>query len=283
MNNLHAELNELMASRENDLNNNIHNNIIGDSFPNNIIGDDIIGNNITDNDNLDTIGINNINNINNIMFNRSNDIYLTRSEFENETINSVKSKFLSLLTTNISDNDISNDESLKSLEDKLAKINNDIMEVFTEFEKLQSNTIKLEKDYEISLENLKKDIEKLQKFQDFISCKTFKDDKKLLSSLTSNIEDICKNMLDNNEHENMRDLLHKNNITISMYLQKFIKPLNKGNIGSTCNFCMTNNVDSFINPCGHTGCKECLSRLEIDEAQCFICRNRVFNIKRLYF
>ena len=66
-------------------------------------------------------------------------------------------------------------------------------------------------------------------------------------------------------------------------MHSFIKTINKGNTGTTCNICMSNNIDSYVNPCGHTGCSECLKRLENYDMKCFVCRKHVADVRKLYF
>jgi len=72
------------------------------------------------------------------------------------------------------------------------------------------------------------------------------------------------------------------------YLYKYLKPLNSGNMGNTCSLCFQKPVDTFLNPCGHTGCSECMKRLrEMDGSDnrnhCFFCRKTIHSFHKLYF
>ena len=72
------------------------------------------------------------------------------------------------------------------------------------------------------------------------------------------------------------------------YLHNFVKPLNSTNVGNTCSLCLQKPVDTFMNPCGHTGCSECIDRLkelngEMYQANCFMCRKAVNSFHKLYF
>ena len=105
----------------------------------------------------------------------------------------------------------------------------------------------------------------------------------MIEPVVKYIEEICKNMLDGNRHDEIKDKHNKKMIILKLYIHGFIKTINKGNTGTTCNICMTNNIDSYVNPCGHTGCSKCLEKLEDYEMKCFVCRNNVFDIRKLYF
>ena len=46
-------------------------------------------------------------------------------------------------------------------------------------------------------------------------------------------------------------------------------------------------VDTFLNPCGHTGCEDCIKKLKEREGEyntnCFLCRQRVNSFHKIYF
>jgi hypothetical protein len=51
-----------------------------------------------------------------------------------------------------------------------------------------------------------------------------------------------------------------------------------------CPICMTNSVDTFLDPCGHTICKECVSNKVCNSNKfCFMCRTPVRGIRPLYY
>lgn len=81
---------------------------------------------------------------------------------------------------------------------------------------------------------------------------------------------------------------------IQKYLH-LIRVLNNFNTSNICPLCFTNQVDHFMNPCGHTFCKECLKTnfnkddttlYEIgrnNHTTCPICRDTVQKLNKLYF
>jgi hypothetical protein len=50
---------------------------------------------------------------------------------------------------------------------------------------------------------------------------------------------------------------------------------------SLCSICQTDSITHCINPCGHTYCNECVSRLKVG-SNCYICRKIVTSKIKLY-
>ena len=63
-----------------------------------------------------------------------------------------------------------------------------------------------------------------------------------------------------------------------------VKKINIMNMSNTCPLCLTNSVNIYLNPCGHTCCEECYGRiLNNNENKCFLCRSNIMSKKPLYF
>ena len=62
-----------------------------------------------------------------------------------------------------------------------------------------------------------------------------------------------------------------------------IKKINSMNMSNTCPLCLTNSVNIYLNPCGHTCCEECYGRLSNNENKCFLCRSNIMSKNPLYF
>jgi len=63
-----------------------------------------------------------------------------------------------------------------------------------------------------------------------------------------------------------------------------IKKINIINTTNTCPLCLTNQVNIYLNPCGHTCCEECYGRLSSNnENKCFLCRSNIMSKNPLYF
>jgi len=66
-----------------------------------------------------------------------------------------------------------------------------------------------------------------------------------------------------------------------------IKSINNLNISNTCSLCLTNKVEIFIDPCGHSFCTNCKDRLiqyegGITDTNCPTCRGYIRDFKSLY-
>ena len=66
-------------------------------------------------------------------------------------------------------------------------------------------------------------------------------------------------MKENNNMKQLRDRYLLEKKKFHKYLN-IIQLLNQMNVGSTCSICLQDNVDSYFNPCGHTGCQKCMSK-----------------------
>tara|TARA_Y100001972_G_C7430204_1_gene221561 strand:- start:119 stop:556 length:438 start_codon:yes stop_codon:yes gene_type:complete len=60
------------------------------------------------------------------------------------------------------------------------------------------------------------------------------------------------------------------------------------NIDNTCTVCLTNKVNKYFNPCGHTCCSNCIERMLEYEGHngnisCNICRVNIMDVRNLYF
>jgi len=70
----------------------------------------------------------------------------------------------------------------------------------------------------------------------------------------------------------------------------FIHKLNRWNVCNICAVCLTNRVDHYCNPCGHTACKTCIDKNfeynhmnDNHEKKCPFCRSIIISTKSLYF
>jgi len=69
-----------------------------------------------------------------------------------------------------------------------------------------------------------------------------------------------------------------------MSLSKTYSILRTSPLVHICPICMTNDVDIFLEPCGHTICNECISNKFCNSSKfCYMCRTSVRGIRRLYF
>jgi len=146
--------------------------------------------------------------------------------------------------------------------------------------------------------------------------------RKNISTTETMIEFIKKIPEDQKDQENIKLIIEQMNILSrsimnnkkikdirKKYVEKrvesekiigLLKKVNNLNHCNICPLCFTNPVDHFIDPCGHTFCKECLKThihkgdsgeegfdlYEIgrnDNSQCCFCRDRIKTVRPLYF
>jgi archaellum component FlaC len=63
------------------------------------------------------------------------------------------------------------------------------------------------------------------------------------------------------------------------YLSQTFQVLKESNINCVCPICLNNQVDVYINPCGHTCCTACIRNAKY----CAFCRTRISQYSKLYF
>ena len=74
---------------------------------------------------------------------------------------------------------------------------------------------------------------------------------------------------------------YNNCIKKLLYLKNSIDNFKTVQNNYICPICFENNVDCFIDPCGHTLCSDCLTK--IGKSICHVCRNEVTHYKKIYF
>ena len=83
----------------------------------------------------------------------------------------------------------------------------------------------------------------------------------------------------------LKDAYLKEVSITKLYLHTFFKEINGVNIGNTCSLCLQRPVTHYLNPCGHTGCSECLEAMRSTDytKHCYLCRKQVNSYHPLYF
>ena len=61
-------------------------------------------------------------------------------------------------------------------------------------------------------------------------------------------------------------------------LTRYSSLVNNTNVTPKCAICLTEDIRFFMMPCGHTGCKKCLMKIN----KCFLCRKKITKIKPIY-
>ena len=156
-----------------------------------------------------------------------------------------------------------------------------------EFQKQNKLLLTYEKEYKENYEKSQTDIQKITDFKDFMISNHSKyldlDSSELSELFLKTIKDIEKD----NKLKEYNDKYMKQNYITNLYINRFLKRINGCNIGSTCSLCLQRQVDTFMEPCGHTACSECIDELKQRNGEyscnCFLCRKKVFKFHKLYF
>ena len=160
--------------------------------------------------------------------------------------------------------------NINSITDNIKKIKIYYKELFIETHKLENKIINILKKYDNQFKNINDIYKHLYELDDMGSDHLNKIDREFKVYAMNYFKKV-----------NLQTKLeiYKKNIDIINVLKKQINKIHSINFIPYCNICMTNIVDVFIIPCGHTICSECLKK---SEKKCFVCRCTVEQTKKLY-
>ena len=196
----------------------------------------------------------------------------------------IKEELLSELTeTNVADIDVDISSHEKSIKECITKVKA-TLDIFNEE---QVKLIGAEKKYKDSYEQLLLDSDKIRDFGNFVVKIDSKYKDFEATKMNETILDMSRKIKENNNCAQFKEEYQVQNYIFQYYLHNLIKPLNGGNLGSTCNLCLQRQVDTYLQPCGHTGCSECIEKLKERMGEyncnCFICRRKIIQFSPLYF
>jgi len=230
--------------------------------------------------------------INTNYFNSSRNIELlnlTNNSSINPELNkiiNIHKKLLTIDDINLTIDDIDEKDFIKEQIKMIDKEMDPVYKIMESFKDQQDKLIKAENSYKESYKNCKKDLNKITEFKDFAMTIDTKykdlDSDKINKVILEIVEKINE---DNNTHKLKQEYL-KENYIYNYYLHKLIKYINGTNVGNTCSICLQNKVDTFLDPCGHTACSNCVAKLKGNDeynCNCFICRKTVNKFHKLYF
>ena len=218
----------------------------------------------------------------------------TPPEFNQELIQimKIKSEYQHFLAeTFTKDVDKEDDEFIKItkvIDESIEKISV-TMELF---EKQQEKVLLLEKEMTNSYDLIRSDFKKIDEFSAFVATidNKYKDIDK--TNVTKSILEICESIKQKTDNLEIKQEYQKELYILKYLFHNFIKKMNQGNIGSTCSLCLQRQVDTFLEPCGHTACNGCIERymdrfMDTDRTicneKCFICRQNIYKFHKLFF
>ena len=186
---------------------------------------------------------------------------------------------------------IKNNKSIKEEEKKETLIGKELIGEFDNFMKYfdlkQKELLKIEKKFFEEIKKNKEDVKQINQLIEYFGILKDKyDDSEENQETHNNMLKFANNILNNSKIESVKEEFIIRKREMLQYLD-IIKYLNKTNVGNTCSLCLTNNVNFYFNPCGHTCCEECLNKmgiqLRLQDTQCVFCRKNIYETKKLYY
>ena len=179
------------------------------------------------------------------------------------------------------------DKEVNEISEKLDKFSKSFHEIREDLLKQKDKTLLLQAEFKKNDEKLQSDIQKISDFKEFAFSINTKYKDLDTNKLNETILELST-QIKNNHNNEIKEKYMKENHILNLYLYKFIKEINGCNNGSTCSLCLQNKVDTFMEPCGHTGCSECIEKLKERSGgefncNCFLCRKSVMKFHKLYF
>lgn len=193
---------------------------------------------------------------------------------------------LSELNTDNSDK-MDENEEIKKHKEKINKFIESFKEIKNDFI-IELNKYKdIEAEYKINYEKLQSDINKINDFKEFSILINTKYEDINIKDLNEQILKITEEIKENNSVRELESKYRIQNYMINLYLNNFIREINSCNSGNTCSLCLQRPVDVFMEPCGHTGCSECINKMKERTGEyncnCFLCRKTIIKFHKLYF
>ena len=169
---------------------------------------------------------------------------------------------------------------------KVQEFRNVLQNFKGEFLELQGKFLDIDKKIKKETEKTDKDIKNLEVMINFVNNldESYSETDEV-KNINENIINLSDKIKTNNELKDAKKDYIKIRVEINDCFS-IIKSINNLNITNTCNLCMTNKVEEFIDPCGHCYCTTCKNRLIHYEGgvdmNCPICRGHIREFKPLY-
>ena len=163
-----------------------------------------------------------------------------------------------------------------------------VADTMIHFKEQQEKVNILEDKYHTALKDTDSSMTKISDFIDFLHVLDVKHNDIDSTDIVKSIKRLSESIKDSSQIKEIQGEYERELYILKYYLHHWIKPLNGGNIGNTCSMCLQRSVDTYLEPCGHTGCKGCIEKVKSDPqsdlyGNCFICRTRVLRTHNLYF
>lgn len=163
-------------------------------------------------------------------------------------------------------------------------------EMLPKIKEQHQKVMEIENLYKKNIKETKEDVKKITTFNEFL--KTVVDqfhegNDEEIDAIIDDLVSLSEKIQQKNECHKIRKEYQRELYLLNEY-HTFLKKINTGNVGNTCSLCLQNPVNTYFNPCGHTGCSECIKALYASNGgeysvNCFICRKRISSNHPIYF
>tara|TARA_B100001123_G_scaffold189414_1_gene216244 strand:- start:5818 stop:6594 length:777 start_codon:yes stop_codon:yes gene_type:complete len=185
------------------------------------------------------------------------------------------------------------------INENIAKMDGVLSELLDDFNKHQKELNQINKEFQKEYKNIQKNASMVENMIDFIKkLPNEYQNNTVINEIIEKMNKLCSDITKNHKIMQIREeYLQKRKKTEEML--QIIKKFNNFNQTNTCPVCFKNQVDHFIDPCGHTFCKECIQQMTEKEnseeavelyeigrnmdTQCCLCRIGVKSVRPLYF
>ena len=166
------------------------------------------------------------------------------------------------------------------------------------FSKIQDELVVIDIEFQKEIHEVEKRIKQMDAMISFMKQNEQIDadsPEKLVQTIIDNMNTLSSKIIENDTIKEIKQKYSEKKKELQPYLH-LIGEINQWNHSNICPLCLTNPVDHYINPCGHTYCKECLEIQlkedtipEINQSYnrnnhtCSFCRKTIQSINKLYF
>lgn len=158
------------------------------------------------------------------------------------------------------------------------------------FMKLQEELDILSNEYNKEIKNTENNVKKLESSIIFMKSfeKEYQKNDENIKNIIDKLNDYSSIIKDNDKLLKIKEKYLSKRKELNSYIY-FIQKLNKWNTSAICPICITNRIDTYCNPCGHTACGDCLNRNHMinntsyNSNKCPICREYINELRKLFF
>ena len=177
----------------------------------------------------------------------------------------------------------------------------DIKGYTEKFEVLQKEIYEIDKQLKDEIKSINENIDRLNTIVEFLSKMKLDDDikdNKMIQDMVENIKKVSSSISKTDKFNKIKKEYVKKRKELNKYIY-LLREVNTMNVTCSCPICFSSQVDTFLDPCGHTLCKQCIinsasmgnndpdiqdiNSIRNMNTQCPICRKNVQMTRPLFF